>query len=129
MTTEEHCRWLARRFYVIGMDAEDIYQEAVLAAWLADQGYEKRKATQRIYDLMKIGQRRRFDSIGGWDCATHSPDPIDVIDARDRLRAVLATPLTEVETLALGRRIRGEGNTSSSLAGAWFRVKTKLAAA
>lgn len=129
MTVDEHCRWLARRFFVVGMEAEDIYQEAQLAAWLADPGYEKRKATQRVYDLMKIGQRRRFDTIGDREFVSHSPDPADVIDARDRLRRVLDVPLSDLERVALGRRIRGEGNSDTRMANAWFRAKTKLAAA
>lgn len=128
MTIEEHCRWLSRKFYVIGMEAEDIYQEAMFAAWLADPGYEKRKATQRVYDLMKIGQRRRFDTLGDREVVAHS-DPADIVEARVRLTAVLETHLTDVERVALGRRIRGEGNSEPRLANAWWRVRAKLAAA
>lgn len=127
MTIDDHCRMLSRFYFVAGMDADDIYQEARLAAWLAPAGLERMAARRQVYDLMKIGQRRRFDALGERDVASHV-DVVDIVDARERLRAIMAMPWTPLQRRALGRRIRGEGNTEKQLDNAWFAVRRKLAA-
>ena len=54
---ESYCRWLAGFFFVDGMDRHDIYQEAVLAAWLAPAGLEHVAARRRIIELLRRSQR------------------------------------------------------------------------
>lgn len=119
-----YCRWLASFFFVSGMDREDLYQEACLAAWLADPGFERRKARQRVLDLVKIGQRRRFDHL-----VTHEPSapPVD-FEARDRLRLILNAPRTENERVALRRRIAGEPIYEKAVWMAWARMRDRVAA-
>jgi DNA-directed RNA polymerase specialized sigma24 family protein len=126
VTVEEHCRWLSHRFFVAGMDAEDVQQEALLAAWLADPGYEKRKATQRVYDLMKIGQRRKF--VPTENIAHLAEAQVTDYDARDRLRSVLDAVQTPAEREALGRRIAGVPIYESSLWFAWAGLRDRVAA-
>lgn len=105
------------------MDAEDVFQEAMLAAWLADPGYEERKARQRVYDLMKIGQRRRFEQLG--DIPVEAPD-VDW-EARERLREILSLPRTANEVKALARRIAGIpiGRSEHALDMAWYRLRAR----
>ena len=60
-----------------------------------------------------------------------APDTVaDVVDARDRLRAVLAVALTENERAALARVMRGEpiARHEKTLQSALWRLRRKLAA-
>ena len=126
---EPYVRFLATYFFVAGMDAEDLAQEARLAAWLAP-GNERIAARRRILDLLKFAQRRpRFALLVDEPVA---PDSIvDLIAARERLRRVLATPLTDRERSALGRAIRGEpiARGEKAAQGALARARRKVACA
>ena len=132
MNIDAFCRWLSRHYFVVGMDADDIYQEARLAAWLAPAGLEHIAARRQVYDLMRIGQRRRFDTLGHdmESVSRSSSDVVDIVDARDRLRAIMAAPRTENERTALRHRVSGTPipNSAKSVWGAWLRMRDRVAA-
>ncbi len=98
MSVDAYCRWLSRFFFADGHEAEDIFQEASLAAWCAPAGLERVAARRRVLDVVKAAQRRpRFAEL----VEVAAPDTVvDVIDARDRLRAALAAVGTENERAA-----------------------------
>ena len=120
--------WLARHFYAHGYAAEDLYQEARLAAWLAPSGLERLAARRRVIEVVRSA-RRRPQLVA--EVELEASDTLaDVVDARDRLRAVLATARTENERAALARVMRGEviGREEKSLQSALWRLRRKLAA-
>lgn len=124
-----YCHWLAGFFFIDGMDRDDIYQEASLAAWLASPGLERVAARRRVIELLrrsKRGGRPTFCELAEMPL---SADVIDLVTARETLRRVLATPLSELERVALGRAIRGESVTESkAIDNALWRARRKLAA-
>jgi hypothetical protein len=126
MDIEGYCRWLSRRYFVSGADADDIFQEARLAAWLAPPGSEFLAALCQVKDLMKIGQRRRLYQLAQPEIP-EGHDFFGAIEARERLGALLAAPVTANEWIALGRRIGGKpiGRNEPALDQAWYRLRTR----
>lgn len=123
---ERYCRWLARVFFVVGMDSDDLAQEARLAAWLAPPGAERIAARRRILDLIKFSQRRPL--FAPEVEIANSADVVDLVLARERIRGALASPLSDRERHALGRAIRGESVAEKSIENALARARRKLAA-
>ena len=124
MSVDSYCRWLSGYFFVAGLDMDDLYQEARIAAWLAP-GHERTAARRRILDLLKMSQRRpRL-------CVLHDrhavPDPLE---GRERLRLIVDAPRTDNERVAVGRALRGEpiGRHEKALQVALIRVRERLAA-
>lgn len=123
---DNYCRWLSHYFFVPGLDPDDLYQEATLAAWLAPH-CPRIAARRRILDLLKWSQRRPKtvlldERIG------QAPDAL--MDARETLRRVISANLTEHERIALGRSIRGEPirREEKALGVAYWRVRKRLLA-
>ena len=124
---EPYVRFLATYFFVAGMDADDLAQEARLAAWLAP-GNERTAARRRILDLLKAARRRPLHAALHDDVP--APDDLVVrVEAREQLRAVIACDLAPREREALGRRLRGEPIPKGALDQAWFRARRKLTVA
>ena len=125
-------RFLATYFFVAGMDSDDLAQEARLAAWLAP-GNERVAARRRVLDLLKFSQRRpRFAAaIEDFRLVDARADVVELVEARERLRSVIAANLTQSERVAVGRRLRGEPirRDEKVLDQAWFRARRKLAVA
>lgn len=123
-----YCRWLGSYFYAEGYDRDDICQEAMLAAWLAPSGLERVAARRRVLDILKAARRRpRFVEL----VEVETPDNVvDAVDARDRLRAVLAAARTENERVAIARVMRGEpiARDEKALQVALWRLRRKVAA-
>ena len=107
MNVDAYCRWLSRHFYVRGCDRDDVVQEALLAAWLSPN-YPRLAARRQVMDMMKVANRRAFDSTEYADIPCRTSDVVDVVAAREHLREVLSSVRTEAEREALGRTIRGE---------------------
>jgi hypothetical protein len=128
MTHEPYFRWLASYFYAPGYDHDDMLQEARIAAWLAP-GHERRAARSRLVDIVRRETLRRPQFVELRDVSA-TGDVIDLVDARDRLRAVLAAPLTVNERVAVGRAIRGVPicRSEKALGVALWRARRKLAA-
>lgn len=124
---EDYCRWLSRHFFVIGMDPEDVYQEAWLAAWRAPD-HPRLAARRQVFDLMKIGQRRRFEPMPHEQRA--ETDVAETVERRDLLRRILSAPRTPNEREALLRRLHGEPirRGEHALDMAWYRLSARLAA-
>ena len=83
---------------------------------------------RRVIEVVRSAQRRpRLVA----EVELEAPDTVaDVVDARDRLRAVLAVALTENERAALARVMRGEpiARHEKTLQSALWRLRRKLAA-
>lgn len=128
---DRYCRHLAAFFFVDGLDRDDLFQEARLAAWLAPVGAERIAARRRILDLLKFAQRRpRFaPAIEDMRLVDARADVVDLAAARERLRAVCAVP-GRSERIALGRALRGEPirRHEKALQVALHRVRLRLAA-
>ena len=103
---DAYCRWLARFFYAHGYDAEDLFQEARLAAWLAPRGLERVAARRRVLDVMRSARRRPLLVA---PVELEAPDNVDDgVVARERLRAVIAAARPGNERAALVRVLRDE---------------------
>ncbi len=128
MSADPYCRWLSRYFYAPGCDADDLFQEARVAAWRAPAGLERVAARRRVIDVVRSARRRpEFAS----EVELEERDSVaDVVDARDRLRAVFAAAMTENERAALARVMRGEPirRDEHALQTALWRLRRKLAA-
>jgi DNA-directed RNA polymerase specialized sigma24 family protein len=127
---EAYCRWLAGFFYVSGYDRDDLAQEARLAMWLAPEPALRRLCAYRqIVELLRKSKRggRPTHSCELLEDDAVSADIVDLVAARERLRGVLAFPLSELERQAVGRAARGEGCTARPLDNALQRARRKLA--
>jgi DNA-directed RNA polymerase specialized sigma24 family protein len=128
MSHDPYCHWLSRYFFIDGLDSDDLYQEAAVAVWMAPAGMERLCARRRVIELLrrsKRGGRPEFVELG--DVA--SPDRmVDLVAARERLRAVVNAPLSDLERCAVGRVARGEGCPKGPLDNALQRARKKLAA-
>ena len=125
---ERYCHWLASFFFVDGMDCDDIYQEAMVAAWLAPCGLERLAARRRVIELLRRSQRGGRPTFCEFVDAPSSGDVVDIVVARERLRDVLAADLSDLERTALGRVMRGEGCSERPFDNALQRARKKLAA-
>lgn len=123
---DRYCRWLSYYFHVPGLDPDDLYQEACIAAWLAP-GHERIAARRQMLDLIKISQRRPRTTRLTAETAV-SPDVIDTVITREQLRAVVDAPLTRHEAIALGRAARGEPiqRHEKALGVAYWRARRRL---
>lgn len=104
MSIDAYCRWLSRYFFAVGHDSDDLYQEARLAAWLAEPCHARVAAMRQVLDVIKIANRKPLltepiDVSCGSDMA-------DRVEAREFLRLLPSLPPNERQ--ALGRVIRGE---------------------
>lgn len=123
---DPYCHWLARYFFVPGMDADDLFQEARIAAWLAPSA-PRTAARRRILDLLKFSQRRPL--IHRFDHSIIEPsDVVEIVAARETLRRIVTAPLTRNEAIALGRAARGEPirRSEKSLGVAYWRARRRL---
>ncbi len=129
MTNDGYFRWLSRFFFASGMDSDDLYQEARLAAWLAPE-HPRLAARRQILDLVKIANRRSFDSVPDRLATVpdRTADVVDLVEARERLRAIFDLPPNEQR--AIGRVIRGEPirRSEKALQSSLVRARRRLAA-
>ena len=129
MSVDGYIRRLAREYRVPGMGAEDVEQECRIAAWQAPD-HARLAARRQVFDLLRVALRKpMFVEI----VEVAAPDTVaDVVDARERLRCILAEPRTANEREALRRVLRGEpvetGNNGKALSVALWRLRQKLAA-
>lgn len=124
---DRYCRWLANYFFIDGLDRDDLYQEAWLAAWLAP-GLERLAARRRIIELLRRSQRGGRPRFVELVEAESSRNIIDIVETRERLRAILSTPLSDLERVALGRSLRGESCGERHLDNARQRALEKVSA-
>jgi hypothetical protein len=124
LALERYCRWLAHYFYARGYEPDDLYQEALLAAWLAP-GQERVAARRQVLDIVKIASRKPL-LVAEVDVSSGG-DTIDQVEARERLRSLLRCPPNERR--ALGRVIRGEPirRHEKALQSSLFRARRRLA--
>lgn len=140
MTEDGLIRSLASSYYWPGADWDDVAQEARYAlerarlaydpsrgaswltfAWIRVRGHlieQVRRETQRRPQFAYLSEQH--------------PSPGDVVDlvaAREELRRVVETPLTDMERSALGRAVRGEPCSEPKwLDNALWRARRKVAA-
>ena len=121
-----YCRWLSRFFFADGHAAEDLFQEARLAAWLAPAGLERVAARRRVIDVVRSA-RRRVELASEVDVEVQDT-VLDVVVARERLRAVLAAARTENERAALARVMRDDpiARHEKALQVALWRLRRKV---
>jgi len=104
MNIEAYCRWLSRFFFAPGHDADDLAQEARIAAWLCPE-HPRLAARRQVLDVIKIARRRpQFTKLHD---VPSTADVVTLVEARERLRGVLAVSAPR-EREALGRVLRGE---------------------
>ena len=119
---------MSRYFYAPGCDADDLFQEARLAAWLAPHGLERVAARRRVLDVVRAARRRpRLVA----PVELEAPDNVnDVVVTRERLRAVIAAARPGNERAALVRVLRDEPITrdEKALQVALWRLRQRLAA-
>lgn len=125
---DAYCRWLGYFFFAPGYEPEDLAQEARIAAWLAPE-CPKIAARRQVLDVVKVANRKAVLCELDTEPAT-TADVVDVVDARERLRGVLAADLTPKMREAIGRVIRGEPirYEEKALQGALARARRRLAA-
>lgn len=124
---EGYCRWLSHFFFIAGYEAEDIYQEAVIAMWLAPEvGLRRVCAYRRVVELLRRSKRRPIFCVLHDDEAK-TDDLIEMVAGRERLRLVLSTNLSDLERIALGRSLRGESCGERHLDNARQRALEKVA--
>jgi DNA-directed RNA polymerase specialized sigma24 family protein len=125
VSDEPYFRWLSRFFFAPGYDAEDLLQEARLAAWLAPH-CPRLAARRRLIEIVRRSKRAKRPEL----CApVDVADPADVVDlvlARERLREVARAPLSELEREAIRRVAIGEGCSEKTLDNALHRARRKL---
>lgn len=127
---ESYCRSLGFRFRIPGMDREDIEQEARIA--MLGSPYPQRAARLRVIDLLKMALRKpQFAELHD----RHGRDIEDRLDAREYLRATLAMPPMQRQTLlsvACGftyeEVAEARGVTTSAVDGALYQARRKLRA-
>lgn len=124
---EAYCRWLGRYFFAAGHDAEDLAQEARIAAWLAPN-HRRIAARRQVLDVLKSAQRRPTAAPLPEGLAAEG-DLFELVDTRARLRALRsALPrLSARERGALARvTFGGETPYSKSVETAARRARRKL---
>ena len=125
---ERYVGWLSSYFFAQGHDRDDLAQEARIAMLRAPAGLERVAARRRVIDVVRSARRRPV-LVEAVELET--PDNVvDVVDARDRLRATLAAAQTENERAALLLVMRGEpiARHEKALQVALWRLRRKLAA-
>jgi DNA-directed RNA polymerase specialized sigma24 family protein len=123
---EGYCRFLARSFWAPGYDREDMLQEARIAMWLAPPGIENLCARRRLIEIVRRSKRGGRPSFCEPVDAPDHADVVDLVDARERIRAVLSAPLTDLERAAIGSVVRGKPCTEKALDNALQRARRKL---
>jgi len=132
VTEDSYCRWLSHFFFVQGYDAEDLYQEARIAMWLAPTPELARLcARRRIVEILRKSKRGGRPTALCELTETASPtsgDVVDIVLTRERLREMGRVELSPLERSALSRVVRGEGCSEKQLDNALQRARRKLAA-
>ena len=126
--SDRYCHWLASFFFVDGMDRDDIYQEASLAAWLAPCGLERLAARRRVIELLRRSQRGGRPTFCKLVDTPAGVDVVDLVAHRERLHHVLTANLSDLERSAIGRVVRGESCPKGPLDNALQRARRKLTA-
>jgi len=124
---EGYVRFLSRFFFASGHDADDLAQEARIAAWLCPE-HPRLAARRRVLDVINAAQRK--PQFAEFVDAPNTVDITDLIEARERLRAILSTPLTTKEREAVRRLLAGESTSEPKwVDNALYAARRKLKAA
>ncbi len=125
---DAYCRWLSRYFFAPGLEPDDLYQEARLAAWLAPKCHARVAARRQVLDVVKIARRKPLLSK---EIDVSSPhDTAERVESRELLRAILFHPLPPRERSALDRQLAGVaiGRAARTEHMARYRAKRRLGA-
>jgi DNA-directed RNA polymerase specialized sigma24 family protein len=128
MTHEPYLHWLSRYFFAPGYDPEDMLQEARIAAWLAPRGLERVAARRRLIEIVRRSKRGGRPTFCQLHETADSVDVVDIVAARERLREILEAPYSDLQRVAIGRKLRGESCGEKRLDNALQVARRKLAA-
>jgi hypothetical protein len=125
---EPYVRWLSRYFFVPGYDADDLAQEARIAAWCAPDGLERLAARRRVIELLRRSKRGGRPTFVALSEHESTENVHDIAEARETLRRIARAPLSELEREAVRRVAIGEPCPKPVLHNALGRARRKLAA-
>lgn len=140
MTEEDLIRALASRYFWPGADYDDVVQEARYALERARASYDPARGSWLSFAWVRVRghlieqvrretQRRpQFAELTEHHAA--AGDVVDLVAARETLRRVVETPLSDMERCALGRAVRGESCSEPKwMDNALWRARRKVACA
>ena len=122
----------ARKFFWPGATREDVEQEALLALCRHQPSSPQLAKTiirRHLIEQVRRETQRRPQCVQGGEADARSDtfDLVQLIEERERLRAVLNAPLSDLERAAVGRTLRGEP-CYHPYDNALYRARRKLAA-
>lgn len=141
MTEERLVSMLASSYYWPGAEWDDVAQEARYALERARSTFDPTRGVwlrfawfrvrDHLIEQVRRETRRRPQFAFLSEEHAELGDVVDLVAARETLRRVVSTPLSELEREALGRCIRGEpvsGSGRKALDNALVRARRKVAA-
>lgn len=140
MSEDDVIRTLASRYYWPGADWDDVAQEARYALERARRVFDPTRGASwltfawvrvrgHLIEQVRRETKRRPQFATLTDQHEAPGELVDLVDARERLRRVVSTPLSALEREALGKALRGEPiKHPKAIDNALWRARRKVAA-